>query len=605
MLLKTAALCAGFLLTSIQAVSVELRPDNIKEITSSGQWLIEHFSPWCPHCQHFAPTWKQLSEDFGQLATTNNFHFGTINCAVQGDLCNKHNVHSIPNIQLWENGEYVETFSESREYAALAEYIKDKANAYSEADSLKEDDEEELTDEEEDVSKPDEEEEEEEEEGEEEEEEEEEGEEEEEEEGEEEPALEEEEEVEEEEPQKEQIDHSDTKSVLPNPQGISVDLDEQRLREVTSKKSDAWLIKFYAPWCGHCQRLAPTWVELAKQLRNEVNIGEVNCEQHPAACSEHGVSGYPTIKMYHHGEPTAYNDDRSLVSLIRFAKEYSGSPVKQVDKTNVVDAIHTSDVSVFYLSEDKQVPEIFEVAAKTYMNTVSFYASQDSTLIGQQFSLPAVVMVKDGKPKMYHSHDFTNTESNQRALLEWIDKEQYPLVAKLSPSNYQSILDGDRTVVMNVVDRPDLTDETKFRNVAIAWDRAQSNKAPIFVQVDKTVWGEYLDSTLNIQVERTPKVIIYNAATYEYFDKDLQRSELSSSNPEGIYLVLENLDKLRGSPAGGLHQRAYKSVRSGVQTVKSHWLISMMLLTLIGGYLYRRSTYYRPKKTYILPSHKD
>lgn len=146
------------------------------------------------------------------------------------------------------------------------------------------------------------------------------------------------------------------------------------------------------------------------------------------------------------------------------------------------------------------------------MSTVSFYASQDSTLIGQHFSLPTIVMVKDGKPKMYRSHDFTNTESNQKALLEWIDKEQYPLVAKLSPSNYQSILDGDRTVVMNVIDHADLTDETKFRNVAIAWDRAQSNKAPIFVQVDKTVWGEYLDSTLNIQVERTPKIIIYNAA---------------------------------------------------------------------------------------------
>lgn len=63
-------------------------------------------------------------------------------------------------------------------------------------------------------------------------------------------------------------------------------------------------VKFYAPWCGHCQKLAPTWDELANSLRHDdsVSISKIDCTQYRNVCGQFNIKGYPTLLWIEDGK---------------------------------------------------------------------------------------------------------------------------------------------------------------------------------------------------------------------------------------------------------------------------------------------------------------
>lgn len=87
-------------------------------------------------------------------------------------------------------------------------------------------------------------------------------------------------------------------------------------------------VKFYAPWCSHCQRLAPTWEQLAKTLQNEqaVSIAKVDCTVYRPICQNFEVKGYPTLLWIEDGKKIEkYSGSRGHDELQAYVKKMLGS----------------------------------------------------------------------------------------------------------------------------------------------------------------------------------------------------------------------------------------------------------------------------------------
>ena len=89
--------------------------------------------------------------------------------------------------------------------------------------------------------------------------------------------------------------------------------------EVNSK--NLLMVKFYVPWCPHCQKLGPKFEKAAKLLRNDGNSGlaAVDCDAHKDLCHKYDVRGYPTILVFKKdGKYEEYDGSQSAKKMARY-----------------------------------------------------------------------------------------------------------------------------------------------------------------------------------------------------------------------------------------------------------------------------------------------
>ncbi|GMP63829.1 hypothetical protein CsSME_00025361 [Camellia sinensis var. sinensis] len=119
------------------------------------------------------------------------------------------------------------------------------------------------------------------------------------------------------------------------------------------------LVEFYAPWCGHCKKLAPEYEKLGASFKKakSVLIGKVDCDEHKSVCSKYGVSGYPTIQWFPKGslEPKKYEGARTLEALVEFVNSEGGTNVKIAAVPSNVVVLTSDNFDEIVLDDAKDV----------------------------------------------------------------------------------------------------------------------------------------------------------------------------------------------------------------------------------------------------------
>jgi len=93
---------------------------------------------------------------------------------------------------------------------------------------------------------------------------------------------------------------------------------------------DFTFVNFFAGWCSHCQKFAPSWVNLSKQIQDmefldsgkvmrTVRLIKMNCVDFRDQCHKLGIDAFPTLRLYKaDGSFSVYDGKRKENDLQRW-----------------------------------------------------------------------------------------------------------------------------------------------------------------------------------------------------------------------------------------------------------------------------------------------
>ncbi|KAJ3530538.1 hypothetical protein NM688_g7692 [Phlebia brevispora] len=201
-------------------------------------------------------------------------------------------------------------------------------------------------------------------------------------------------------------------------------IDAKQFKKIMKDNSTS-VISFTAPWCGHCQKMAPEFSKAAVGVHPFIPFYNVDCDdqKNKKLCAEQGVQGFPTIKLFPRGsqeKPKLFEHaQRSASAFYYFAARNIPHGVKKIYHLEDLPAWIEENVDrdrALLLNNGKGIPLLWQAIGNKYKEHFAFGIHRDRR--GKSFQKMGFELENDGDSKVLiypaGSKDFVVYEGIQK-----------------------------------------------------------------------------------------------------------------------------------------------------------------------------------------------
>ncbi len=82
----------------------------------------------------------------------------------------------------------------------------------------------------------------------------------------------------------------------------AIKLNAGNFDEVVLKSEKTVMVDFWATWCGPCSVMSPLVDEVAKEQKDRLVVGKLNCDESMDIAHRYGITGIPAFLIFKDGE---------------------------------------------------------------------------------------------------------------------------------------------------------------------------------------------------------------------------------------------------------------------------------------------------------------